>query len=165
MTSHVNCLRLALGAAAAVAIAPTGASAQEVRTNIGTLTCTTSQADTSPNGLADTRRLRCSFRPTQSGVEEVYAGTLREISPGKSAEGKLVLIWIVNGPPDPDRKAGFLAQTYVGQGGSITPSAPAPPALVGQSDSAITLRQVVNDPGGETPAITVIELEARLMPA
>lgn len=164
MSSRRHITRIIL-AAAAVASATSGAQAQEARSNIGTLTCTTSQADTTPNGLADTRRLRCSFRPTESGVEEVYAGTLREISTGKAAEGKLVLIWVVSAPPEPDRKAGFLAQTYVGQGGSITPSAPAPPALIGQSDSKITLRQIVNDPGGETPAITVIELEARLMPA
>ena len=98
------------------------AIAQESRTNLGVLTCTS----------GDQGSLTCGFKPTESGAEERYVGTIGSRSEGTSAS-KLVLIWAVTGPANLKVSAGMLSQRFVKGSGPATPS----PTLIGEKNSAI----------------------------
>src|SRR5688572_10848280 len=77
------------------------AQAQTPRSNLGTLTCTLAQdGETKQMPPSEERAMRCVFKPTESGVEMTYAGTIRKVGAGQQLEGKLVMIWVVQGPKD-----------------------------------------------------------------
>ncbi len=91
--------RLSL-ACVALALA-TKVAAQASRTNLGALTCTLSEvADQQKAPAAEERAMRCAFKPTNAGAELTYSGTIRQIGQGQLPGGKLVMIWVVQGPAD-----------------------------------------------------------------
>jgi len=127
-----------------------GALAQESRTNLGVLTCT----------LGDKGTLTCGFKPTESGAEERYVGTIGSRIEGAPAS-KVVLIWAVTGPASLKVSAGMLAQRFVKGGGP----AAQPPTLVGEMKSAIILQFETNNGTEASDAITHVELKLITTPA
>jgi len=114
------------------------AHAQQPRTSIGVLTCT-SGAGVESKGAADNSRLMtCGFKPTGSGAEQRYSGTLKVAGQtAQEAQGKRVWVWSVTGPAPPGAPSGVLAQKYVAD-----PRGSAGPVmvLVGESNDAISLQ-------------------------
>jgi hypothetical protein len=122
------------------------ALAQEKRASLGVLTCTSGEGGT----------LTCGFKPSGSGAEEKYVGTI-----GGRADtlmGKIVLIWAVSGPADMKVTAGMLAQRFV-KGGQSTPV----PTLVGEQNSSIVLQFETNN--SSDAAITHVDLKLAATPA
>jgi hypothetical protein len=130
------------------------AVAEEARTSLGVLTCT---VVTSANDQA--RNMSCGFKPTGSGPEEKYGGSVRG-SQQPQLPGKLVLVWVVLGRTVDKLPAGFLAQRYV-----AAESAPGKvPALVGEKNPTIALQPETNTDTG-TFAATEVVLELTGTPA
>jgi hypothetical protein len=142
--------------------------AQELTSNLGMLTCTAVDGDKKADAAtpADTADLQCSFKPTKSGPEETYSGTIQRVGQ-KALSGKVVLMWVVSAPPTTQLVPGLLEQTYVsgkpltGTGGADGSSVDQ--VLYGQEKKSITLRQIKN-PGAEsmTPAVTIVDLHLKL---
>ena len=87
-------------ACVALALA-TNSGAQASRTNLGALTCTLSEvAEQQKAPAAEERAMGCAFKPTNAGAELTYSGTIRQIGQGQLPGGKLVMIWVVQGPDD-----------------------------------------------------------------
>lgn len=135
--------------------------AQVAGANIGTLTCTV--ADPTPSGEDDKRSIRCAFRATGSGTEQIYAGTIARQGNAPIADAKIVLIWVVRAAPDADTRPGFLAQTYVGQ--PATSHSRSVMLLVGQRDRSIVLQSSTATAGPADDIVTVLELELRSLAA
>ena len=138
------------------ALAASGAYAQQPRTSIGVLTCT-SGVGIEGKGAADSSRLMtCGFKPTGSGAEQRYSGTLKVAGQAaQEPEGKRVWVWSVTGPASPGAPSGGLAQKYVadphGAGGPVM-------VLVGELNDAISLQAETS--GG---AARVMEVELKLL--
>lgn len=153
---------------ALMCVATSIAGAQEVRDNIGVLTCTLSgsrdaQAAQPPASSGDSRNLSCVFKPDGGGAEETYVGLIRVVGGTDALSGKQVLIWVVMGPSKKTRAPGALAQTYVGE---AAPPGTAARILVGERDPLFGLAPMTNSAaprGGE--AVTVIELRVHAVPA
>jgi hypothetical protein len=126
------------------------ASAQENRTSLGILTCTSGDKGT----------LTCGFKPTESGAEERYIGTISSRSEAAPAS-KVVLIWAVLGPADKKASAGMLAQRFVKASGPTT----RPPTLVGEKNTAIILQFETSNGTEASDAITHIDLKLTTTPA
>jgi Protein of unknown function (DUF992) len=93
------------------------ASAQQVRTQIGLLTCRLTsneaaqgQAENVP--LRQTRELLCAFRPASGGPEETYTGTLQSVGLEQELSENRTLIWIVSGTRETVESPGLLQQVY-----------------------------------------------------
>lgn len=164
-------LRLILASACAgflltgAIILPAPANAQTPRTNLGTLTCTLSQeAEKQAAPAGEERAMRCAFKPTGSGVEQTYSGTIRRVGDGQQPKGKLVMIWIVQGPAEIEMEPGLLAQTYVGSP-QRSPNPAASATLVGERNKDIMLRAETNPEASEGFFVTVIELKMLSVPA
>lgn len=149
-------------------VATSVAAAQEVRDNIGVLTCTLAgnrdaQAAQPPTGPGDTRNMSCVFKPDGGGAEETYVGLIRVVGGGDALTGKQVLIWVVMGPFKKTRAPGALAQTYVGE---AAPPGTAARILVGERDPLFGLAPMTNSAAPkEGEAVTVIELRVHAVPA
>jgi len=142
----------------------TGVAAQSNRSNLGALTCTLSEtAEQQKTPAAEERAMRCAFKPTNAGAELTYSGTIRQIGQGVLPGGKLVMIWVVQGPADAKLEPGLLAQAYV--------SAPQPipgrsaSALVGEQNPDIVLRLETNENASAGLVVTVMELKVLSVPA
>jgi hypothetical protein len=143
-----------------------GAPGAEVRSNLGTLTCSTlSPGSTAENSSAELRVLQCTFKATDSGGEERYAGTIAELGAGKSPGGKLVLVWTVMGPAAAKLGPGALAQRYVSGTPGGASGASASRFLVGQRSADILLQQETTGPHSSEAAVTVLDLKLSLTPA
>jgi hypothetical protein len=122
-----------------------GASAEEARTVLGVLTCTVVKpAD------GQSRNISCGFKPTGTGAEEKYSGSVRGAQMAEPA-GKMVLVWTVQGPATDKLAAGFLAQRYA-PAESVPGKAP---ALVGGKNPVIALQPETNTDTGSFAAIEV----------
>ena len=151
-------------ACVAIALAA-GVSAQATRTNLGALTCTLSEvAEQQKAPAAEERAMRCAFKPTNEGAELTYSGTIRQIGQGQLPGGKLVMIWVVQGPADTKLEPGLLAQTYVGAPQQI-PGAPAGSALIGERNPDIVLRSETNENAPAGLVVMVMELKVLSVPA
>ena len=129
---------------------PSVAQAEKRLTNLGILTCTAGEKGT----------LTCGFKPSQSGAEEKYVGTIGT-RPDAAPSAKAVMIWAVSGPADMKASAGLLAQRFVkGQGPTAQPS-----TLVGKSNPAIILQFETNNGTEASDAITHIDLQLTTTPA
>ena len=147
-----------LASACVIAAGIAAASAEQSRTSIGVLTCTS--GDSVAEGGAAESRMTCGFKPTGSGAEERYSGTLRMDGQAASApSGKRVWVWAVIGPAKVP--GGVLAQRYVAAARPTT--CPAAAALVGESNDAITLQAETAD--GAVGTATQIELKLLTTPA
>lgn len=153
---------------ALLCVAASVAGAQEVRDNIGVLTCTlagkrdaqAAQPSTSPG---DVRDMSCVFKPDDGAAEETYVGLIRVVGGGDALSGKQVMIWVVMGPSKKTRAPGALAQSYIGE---AAPPGTAARVLVGERDPLFGLAPMTNSAapkGGE--AVTVIELRVHAVPA
>ena len=151
-------------ACVALALA-TNVGAQASRTNLGALTCTLSEvAEQQKAPAAEERAMRCAFKPTNEGAELTYSGTIRQIGQGQLPGGKLVMIWVVQGPADTKLEPGLLAQTYVGAPQPI-PGAPAGSALIGERNPDIVLRSETNENAPAGLVVMVMELKVLSVPA
>lgn len=155
---------------AAAALAWTTAASAEAppRATLGTLTCTlaaSGEKQDMPPG--EERAMRCAFKPAESGAEHVYTGTIRKVGAGEQLQGKLVLIWVVQGPANTKLTPGLIAQTYVGGSrGQGASKGAASQGLVGERNSEIIMRPETPHAGADTgPAVTVIELKLETIPA
>ncbi len=151
-------------ACVALALA-TNSGAQASRTNLGALTCTLSEvAEQQKAPAAEERAMRCAFKPTNEGAELTYSGTIRQIGQGQLPGGKLVMIWVVQGPADTKLEPGLLAQTYVGAPQPI-PGTPAGSALIGERNADIVLRSETNENAPTGLVVMVMELKVLSVPA
>jgi Protein of unknown function (DUF992) len=125
----------------------TAALAQEARSNIGTLTCTLDAVE------AQARIMSCGFKPTGSGGEGRYTGTIRGDAQGP--EGKRVLVWTVIGPANMKISPGVLSQRFAQDVRAKGP----PSNLVGEVDSSIVLQSETNNRVEPGNAITQVELK------
>ena len=151
-------------ACVALALA-TNVGAQASRTNLGALTCTLSEvAEQQKAPAAEERAMRCAFKPTNAGAELTYSGTIRQIGQGQLPGGKLVMIWVVQGPADTKLDPGLLAQTYVGAPQPI-PGAPTGSALIGERNPDIVLRSETNENAPAGLVVMVMELKVLSVPA
>jgi hypothetical protein len=141
------------------------AEAQTPRGNLGTLTCTLA-ADGEKQKMppSEERALRCVFKPTQSGVELTYSGTIRKVGAGQELTGKLVMIWVVQGPQDAKLEPSLLAQTYVG-GDTTGNKGAIANSLIGESNKDITLQAETTQgaPNSRSPIMTM-ELKVQSVP-
>jgi hypothetical protein len=104
--------------------------------------------------------MTCGFRPSGSGAEEKYSGSIYES--GKDLPpGKVVLIWAVLGSSDTKVAPGILAQRYVK---ANTPAGQAP-MLVGEKNPQIVLQSETNDAAATYDSINRMELELTGTPA
>lgn len=146
----------------------TGASGAQVsRTNLGTLTCTLAESgEKQSTPPSEERAMRCAFKPTESGAEHTYTGTIRKVGPGQELKGRLVLIWVVQGPTDTKLAPGLLAQTYVGGATESPAKGAASNALVGERHKEIVMQpETVQGEPQAGPAVTVMELKVETVPA
>jgi hypothetical protein len=143
----------------------TTAVAQTPRHNLGTLTCTlAASGEKQQTPPVEERAMRCAFKPTESGAELTYSGSIKSSGPSEALEGKKVMIWVVQGPADTKIDASFLAQTYVG-GAVDTPAKGANAnMLVGERDRDIIM-QTETVPGASSPPIMMMELKIESVPA
>jgi hypothetical protein len=147
-------------------VCTTALQAQTQRTNLGTLTCTLAESgEKQATPPSEERAMRCAFKPTESGAEQTYTGTIRKMGPAQELQGRLVLIWIVQGPSDAKLGPGLLAQTYVGGATEGSPKGAAAKGLVGESRKEIVMQPETVQGGPETAAaITVMELKVETVP-
>ena len=104
--------------------------------------------------------MTCGFRPSGSGAEEKYSGSIYES--GKDLPpGKVVLIWAVLGSSDTKVAPSILAQRYVK---ANTPAGQAP-MLVGEKNPQIVLQSETNDAAATYDSINRMELELTGTPA
>jgi hypothetical protein len=151
-------------AGAAVA---SGAQAQTPRGNLGTLTCTLAEdGETQKMPPSEERAMRCVFKPTESGVELTYSGTIRKVGSGQELTGKLVMIWVVQGPKDIKLEPGLFAQTYVGGGdASGMGRGAAANSLVGESNRDITMHAETTQGAPDAGrSVMMMELKVQSVP-
>jgi hypothetical protein len=141
------------------------AEAQTPRGNLGTLTCTLAEdGEKQKMPPSEERAMRCMFKPTESGVELTYSGTIRKVGAGQELTGKLVMIWVVQGPQDVKLEPKLLAQTYVGGDTTASKGAVAN-SLIGESNKDITLQAETTqgEPNARSPIMTM-ELKVQSVP-
>ena len=124
----------------------TAGVAEEAPTTLGVLTCTLE------DGTIDGgRKMTCGFRPTGTGTDEKYEGTLQGL--GQWAAGKQVLVWSVISPASKKPSLGFLAQRY-----ARAKLAGHAPSWVGQTSAIVLLFETHADAEFGN-AITELELK------
>ena len=141
------------------------AEAQTPRRNLGTLTCTLAETgEKQQTPPSDERAMRCVLKPTESGVELTYSGTIRKVGAGQDLTGKLVMIWVVQGPQDSKLDPGLFAQTYVG-GDTTTTKGAAANTLIGESNKDITMQAETTQGSPETGrSVMMMELKVQSVP-
>jgi hypothetical protein len=95
-----------------------------------------------------------------------YSGTIRKVGAGQQLEGKLVMIWVVQGPKDVKLEPGLFAQTYVGGGDPSSSKGAAASSLMGEENKDITLH-AETAPGVPSTgrSIMTMELKVQSVPA
>ena len=137
------------------------AQAQQPRTSIGVLTCTSGVGSEGKGAADNSRLMTCGFKPTGSGAEQRYSGTLKVAGQAaQEAEGKRVWVWSVTGPASPGAPSGGLAQKYIS---AARRTDGAQMILVGESNNAITLQAETS--GGAGPRVMEVELKLLTTPA
>lgn len=167
MTGFWNCRLLLLSLAVIGLVAGSMAQAQTPRSTLGTLTCTLAErGETKQMPPSEERAMRCVFKPTESGVEMTYAGTIRKVGAGDELTGKLVMIWVVQGPKDVKLEPGLFAQTYVGGGDPSSAKGAAANSLMGEENKDITLHaETVQGTPSAGRSIMTMELKVQSVPA
>ena len=123
------------------------ASAQAMRADIGVLTCGLTDIEQTPGGsdagpLRQTRDMLCGFRPTNSGPEEIYTGTLESVGLEKELSENRAMIWIVKGLRGSVWSPGPLEQIYAAD---LAANPGHSPPLSGETDVSI-VSQTMADP-------------------
>jgi hypothetical protein len=141
--------------ASVLGIAAGAIAAEQSHANLGVLTCTVVKPAQDAG-----HKMTCGFKPAGTGAEEKYGGTIRTSGQDLPA-GKVVLIWLVMGPPDEKMRAGILSQRYVKGVGASGQA----PLLVGENDPRIALQFETNNGVASYETITHIELVLTGTPA
>jgi hypothetical protein len=125
-------------------VASSIAMAQPTPSNMGVLTCTLVPSE------GEARPLSCGFKPTSTGGEGRYVGTIRK---GQGhPQGKQIIVWTVLGAGGMKVGPEALGQRFSSQPGE-------PGKLVGETNPAIML-QPETPPGVDNrDSITEIELK------
>jgi Protein of unknown function (DUF992) len=122
------------------------ASAQDLRIEIGLLTCNLAlTGEDRPASLTEpmsqTRDALCSFRPLNSGLEEHYVGTVQSFGQDRELLYKGTMIFVVKSDPNTDISPGLLQQSYTVEVASgVTGRAPAP--LTGDTNRRLVLQSI-----------------------
>ena len=165
--------RLLMGVAL-LALASAPGSAQEMRMEIGLLTCSLAENNEArvPTGAASERRTQemlCAFKPTNNGPEETYAGTLESIGQEQEGSARRVMIWVVKSKLAAEGLPGMLQQTYAADPAAIRDDAP---RLIGETNSSIVLvamadrhDRTTSDKKQPPSAIVSVTLQLRTTPA
>ena len=136
------------------------AGAQSPRTNLGVLTCTLGeQGEAQGPTVGEGRAMRCVFKSTVEGVEQTFSGVIRKVAQGQIPSGKLVMIWVVQGPEGSKQDPAMLEQTYFAapeSGGA---------GLVGERNPQIVLHAEAADSGPAGVSVTVMQLKLLAVPA
>lgn len=159
----------------ALALLSSPASAQEVRMEIGLLTCSLAESgeaqvegELAPIGQG--WDMLCSFRPSRSGPEETYTGTLQSVGEQQQLTARGVMMWVVKGAPAPESSPGLLQQTY---SADVAGAAVQASMMVGDADRSIVLHSLA-EAGAAPPStpkarpssmILTIALKLRSSPA
>jgi hypothetical protein len=138
--------QLAMATLALLALASTAGVGQDVRRDIGVLTCELAESKEARSGTElgsqrQTREMVCAFRPGNNSPEEIYTGTVQSLVEDKPLTHNRVMIWIVKGSLATTESAGLLQQIY-----AADPSAPLgqAPALIGESNVSIVLQPMAD---------------------
>jgi hypothetical protein len=144
--SAISHCQAALASLAALTLAHPVAVAQELRRDIGVLTCDLAKSGGVRSGSEatpqrQTRHMLCAFRPSISGPEETYTGTMQSLMEDQQLSNGHMMMWIVKGAFATTEAAGLLQQIYVAD-----PAAPPghAPALIGESNSSIVLQPMAD---------------------
>ena len=125
-------------------VASSIAIAQQTPSNMGLLTCTLVPSE------GEARPLSCGFKPTSTGGEGRYVGTIRESR--ARPQGKQILVWTVLASGGMRVGPDALGQRFSSQPGE-------PGKLVGQTNPAIMLQPETSPGADNRDAITEIELK------
>jgi len=123
------------------------AAAQDVRAQIGLLTCGLTKSEDVQSGadaapLRQTRELLCAFRPTNGGPEEIYSGTLQSVGLEKELSEKRAMIWVVKGTRETVGSPGLLQQVYAAD---VAANPGYSPPLIGESNMSIVLQTLADE--------------------
>lgn len=121
------------------------AAAQDVRAQIGLLTCGLTKSEDVQSGadaapLRQTRELLCTFRPTNSAPEEIYTGTLQSV--GLEPSDERAMIWVVKGTRETVGSPGLLQQVYAAD---VAANPGYSPPLIGESNMSIVLQTLADE--------------------
>lgn len=141
-------------------LAASGAYAQS-QTSIGVLTCTSGAGIKSKGATDNPQQMTCGFKPTGSGTEQRYSGTLKMAGQSAGASsGKRVWVWSVLGPSTSKVTGNALAQKYVADARSTHGPVM---VLTGESNNAISLQ--AETAGGAAGVAMEVELKLLTTPA
>ena len=141
-------MRLSILFISVLCLSGASADAQQTLTNLGTLTCTTSEA---PASTLRDANLSCHFR-AHSGRDGNYTGHITRRGSADLPPGKRVLIWTVLGRGAVDARD--LSGSFRGKTGG-TPTS----ALIGGKNSSFRLEPVTSTSQiGDQPTPTVLSL-------
>jgi hypothetical protein len=121
------------------------ASAQDLSIEIGLLTCNLAlTGEDRPASLTEpmsqTRDVLCSFRPSNSGPEEYYVGTVQSFGQDREQMYKGTMIFVVKSDSNIDISPGLLQQSYTVEAASAVGRAPAP--LTGDTNRRLVLQSI-----------------------
>ena len=113
---------------AVVALAYSSASAQEVRVDIGFLTCGAGESAEVESGndalSGEPRKMLCMFSPS-NGPEDVYMGTYQTIGQDRVQSRNYAMIWVVKVSQPTQRSTGLSQQHYAADRSAPSPLADA----------------------------------------
>lgn len=138
MTRAIALLLPAAVVAAALAVAPIGADAQEAKVVAGTLTC---QGKGSVGLILGSKQtLACKFNPAGKTPPQSYTATITKIGLDVGIKGPSVMVWTVLSATS-ELPAGALAGNYAGVSAEASVAVGAGAnALVGGSKSSVVLQ-------------------------
>jgi hypothetical protein len=145
---------------AGLSAAPGRTSAQVAPEHLGSLTCSLAEeAASDSGGLGQSRSIHCVFRYEGSGLEESYTGTLRTVGDAGQIAGNAAMIWAVRGAGDVEAGPGLLQQTFTA---ARPESDAAPPPLLGEGKSSLSLQPMRRRDQKEGGAIVVLGVDLQL---
>jgi Protein of unknown function (DUF992) len=152
MIGTLVAMTLAAGAGAASSLGST--------TELGDLTCSLADQPTTDTATSSqSRAMRCLYRPTGTGLEETYTGTLLAAGDAERVLAHGVLAWVVRGPRDDKARAGLLEQTYAA---APTEIGTAMPPLVAEGNSPVSLQPVRQRDLPSRAPIAVLGIDLKL---
>jgi len=129
---------------AVLALAYSSALAQEVRVDIGLLTCGVGESAEVESGndalSGEPRKMLCVFSPS-NGPEDVYMGTYQTIGQDRVQSRNYAMIWVVKVSQPTQRSTGLLQQHYAADRSAPSPH---PPPLIGETDGTIVLQTLAD---------------------
>jgi len=139
-------------------------------TEIGVLSCTLGDAIDTPASdqpaASEAREMLCSFKPSENGPEETYAGALKSINAAQPLPRKATMLWVVRAAAGGKPAIGFLQQSYAADP-TIPASETAP--LVGEGKTEISLHPMADKKEGsatkekpDTPRFAITGMELKL---